>query len=232
MWIIVLLPVLCIAGFFVYTKIILPQMNEKEEAKQKSLTENFISQIRGREVEVKSQYVKTNASVRFITKQMQEDTIEGIVSCMERRDLKDVAKQALTNVAGNVVGKIAGVGFKQVDNEESYYLALTPDRLHYIHFSESGKCKEHLVFERSRMEYLESGKITATEAAAAGGSMFESDRLGFTYEGTSYKFFYFDKFYGHPSVEESADEDEEFAALNYLFAEPFLKFAATVRRES
>ena len=232
MWIIVLLPVLCIVGFFVYSKVILPQMNEKAEAKQKSLTENFISQIRGREAEVKSQYVETNAAVRFIVEQMQEDTIEGIVSCMERRDLKDAAKQALTNVAGNVVGKIVGVGFKQTDNEESYYLALTPDRLHYLHFSESGECREHLIFERSRVEYLESGKITATEAAAAGGSMFGSTRLGFTYDGTSYKFFYYEEFYRHPFVEEPADEDKEFAALNYLFAEPFLKFAATVRRES
>jgi hypothetical protein len=203
-------------------------MNEKAEAKQKSLTENFISQIRGREAEVKSQYVKTNDSVRLIVKQMQEDTIEGIVSCMERRDLKDVAKQALTNVAGNVVGKLVGVGFKQTDNEESYYLALTPDRLHYIHFSESGECKEHLIFERNRMENLESGQITAAEAAAAGGSMFGSVRLGFTYDGTSYKFFYYNEFYRHPAVEDPDDEDKEFAALNYLFAEPFLKFAATL----
>ena len=231
MWIIVLIPVLCVAGFFVYNKIIIPKMNEKAEAKQKFLTENFISEIRGREAEIKSQYVETNGSVRFIVEQIEEDTIEGIVSCMERRDLKDVAKQALTNVAGKAVGKLIGIGFEQSDNEESYYLALSTDRLHYLHFSESGQCKEHLIFERNRMENLESGNITATEAAAAGGSMFASVRLGFTYDGTPYKFFYFDKFYGLPFVEESADEDKEFAALNYLFAEPFLKFAAAVRRE-
>jgi len=232
MWIIVLIPVMCIAGFFVYNKIILPQMNEKEETKQKSVTENFIAQISGREAEVKSQYLKTNGTVRIITEQMNEDTIEGIVSCMEKRDLKDVARQAITNAAGNVVGKIVGIGFKQSDNEENYYLALTPDRLHYLHFSESGECKEHLIFERDRMEYLESGKVTATEAAAAGGTMFGSDRLSFTHEGTLHKFFYYDQCYMHPSVEESDDEDKEFAALNYLFAEPFLKFATTVRRES
>lgn len=207
-------------------------MNEKAEAKQKSLTENFISQIRGREAEVKSQYVETNGTVCLIVEQMQEDTIEGIVSCMEKRDLKDVAKQALTNVAGNVVGKIVGVGFEQTDNEENYYLALTPDRLHYLRFSESGECEGHLIFERNRMENLESGKITATEAAAAGGSMFESTRFSFTYDGTSHKFFYYDEFYIHPSAEDSDDEDKEFAALNHLFAKPFLEFAATVRRES
>ena len=231
MWTIVLIPILCVAGFFVYSKIILPQMNEKAEAKQNSLTDNFILEIRGREAEVKSQYIKTNGSVRFIVKQIKEDTIEGIISCMEKRDLKDAAKQVLTNVAGKAVGKLVGVGFKQSDNEEDYYLVLSSDRLHYLHFSESGECREHLIFERNRMENLESGNITATEAAAAGGSMFASVRLGFTYDGTPYKFFYFDKFYGLPFVEESADEDKEFAALNYLFAEPFLKFAAAVRRE-
>ena len=63
MWIFVLLPVLCIVGVFVYTKIILAQMDEKEEVKQQSLTENFISRIHGREAEVKRQYVETNGSV-------------------------------------------------------------------------------------------------------------------------------------------------------------------------
>jgi len=47
------------------------------------------------------------------------------------------------------------------------------------------------------MEYLELGKITATEAAAAGGNMFGSTHLGYTYDGTSHKFFYYDEFYRH-----------------------------------
>ena len=47
-------------------------MDEKSEAKQKSLTENFISRIHGREAEVKSQYVETNDSVRFIVEQIRE----------------------------------------------------------------------------------------------------------------------------------------------------------------
>ena len=230
MWVIILLPILCIVGFFVYSKVIIPKMNEKAEAKQKSLTDNFISQIRGREAEVKSQYVETNDSIRFITKQMKESAIEGIVSCMEKRNLKDVARQAMTNVAGKAVGKLVGIGFEQSDNEENYYLALCQDRLHYLHFSESGQCKEHLVFERNQMENVESGKVTATEATAAGGSMFASTRLGFTYDGTAYKFFYFNELYAHPSAEDTTDE--EFAALNYLFAEPFLKFAASVWTES
>ena len=231
MWII-LLPILCVAGYFVYIKVIAPQMNEKAEEKQKSLTDDFASQIRGRENEVKSRFAETNDSVRFIAGQIDGETIEGIVSCMEKRDLKDVARQTMTNVAGKAVGKIVGVGFKQTDNEEDYYLALSADRLHYLHFAESGQCKEHLIFERNRMENLESGKMTATEAVAASGDMFSTMRLGFTYNGAPYKFFYYDKFYGHPSVREPADADKEFAERNYLFAEPFLKFASTVWRES
>ena len=231
MWII-LLPILCVAGYFVYTKVIAPQMNEKSEEKQKSLTDNFVAQIRGRESEVKSQYAETNGSVRLIAAQMNEETIEGIVSCMEKLDFKDVTRQTITNVAGNAVGKMVGIGFKQTDNEEDYYLALSADRLHYLHFSESGECREHLIFERNRMENLESGKVTASEAVSTSGDMFSTKRLGFTYDGASYKFFYFDKFYGHPSVKDSADEDKVFAEQNYLFAEPFLKFASTFWRES
>jgi hypothetical protein len=45
-------------------------------------------------------------------------------------------------------------------------------------------------------------------------------------------FFYYDKFNGHPFVEEQADEDKEFAERSCLFVKPFLKFASTVWRES
>ena len=45
-------------------------------------------------------------------------------------------------------------------------------------------------------------------------------------------FFYYDKFNGHLSVKESADEDKEFAERSCLFAKQFLKFASTVWRES
>ena len=231
MWIIVLLPIVCVAGFFWYNKVYLPQTHEKSEEKQRAFADSFISQIRGREDEVRSQYVQTNNSVSPIAKQMNEDAIMGIISCMERRDLKDVARQTLTNVAGKAVGKMVGIGFKQVDNEEFYFLALTSDKLHYLHFSESGNCREHLIFDRNRMEYLETGKVTAVESAAVQGDMFSSTRLSFTYEGTQYKFFYFDKFYGYPSDDDVTDGEKELAELNYLFAEPFLKFAAGVRRE-
>jgi alkyl sulfatase BDS1-like metallo-beta-lactamase superfamily hydrolase len=207
-------------------------MNENAEAKQKSLTDKFVSQIRGREDELRSEYVKTNASVAPIAKQMNATSIEGIISCMEKRNLKDVARQTLTNVAGNAVGKLTGIGFKQTDNEEHYYLALTADKLHYLHFSEDGDCKEHLSFDRNRLENLESGKIAASEAVAAGGSMFGSLRLSFTYDGEQHKFFYFDKFFVHPSAEETGNADREFAEQNYLFAEPFLTVAASVQRES
>ena len=231
MWII-LLPIVCIAGYVVYMKVILPKMNEKSAEKQEFFTGNFISQISGRENEVRSQYVKTNDSVSLIAKQMNEDTIEGITSCMERRDLKDVAKQVLTNVAGQAIGKLVGVGFKQTDNEEAYYLALTPDKLHYLHFSESGKCREHLSFDRNRMENLESGNVTSSEAMTVQADMFGTFRISFTYDGSPYKFFYYDKFYIHPSAKEVSDEEQELAELTCLFAEPFLKFAASIRREN
>ena len=230
MWLIVLI-VVGMAGYFVYTLVLLPKKNEKAEEKQKSLADNFISQISGREDEVRRQYAETNGSVSPIAKQAKEDTLDGIISCMERRDMKDVTRQVLTNVAGKAVGKLVGIGFKQVDNEEHYYLALSAERLHYLHFSESGTCKEHLVFDRTRMEQLESGKVTSAEAITNSADMFSTFRLSFTYEGVPYKFFYYDKFYDHPSAGKVADEVKEFAERNYLFAEPFLRFAESFRQE-
>jgi len=232
---IVLVLIVCVGGFYVYNKIILPKMSGKVEEKQKAASENAISQISGHEDEVKEQYLKTNNTVNLIASQMNEDTIEGIISCMERRNLKDVTRQALKNVAGKAVGQITGIGFKQTDNEEDYYLALSPDNLHYLHFSNEGECREHLIFDRNRMEYLETGKVTSAEATTLAADMFETKRLSFTYDGEEYKFFYFAKFYCLTTDDDDDEEeisDKEFAELNLLFAEPFLKFAASVNRNS
>ena len=230
MWII-LLVLACVAGFYVYNKILLPKMNQKAEEKHESSKGKFISQISGHEDEVRNQYLKSSDSVSPIAKQMNEEPIEAIISCMQLRNIKDATRQALTNVAGQAVGKLVGVGFKQTDNEEHYYLGLCPNTLHYLHFSDEGACKEHLTFDRSRMENVETGKVTATEAATISADMFETSRFSFTYNGDAYKFFYFHRFYAHPNAEESDDdeqEEKEYTELNYLFAEPFLKFAAGV----
>ena len=234
MWTMLLLVILLIGGMYVYLKIILPKMNEKAEAKQKSVDDNVISQLSGHEDEEKARMLKSNDTISLIASVMNEDPTEGIVSCMERRDLKDVARQGLTNVAGKAVGKLTGIGFKQKDNEENYYLALNPDRLHYLHFTDEGECREHLSFDRNRMEYLETGKVTSGEAAMLAADLFESNRLGFTYEGDTYKFFYYEKCYSLFTDDDDDDEeaDKEYAKQNFLFAEPFLKFAASVRRES
>ena len=234
MWSILVLMILFIGGLYVYLKIILPKMNEKAEEKQEKLASNVISQMRGHEDEVRERLLKSSDTISLIASTMNGDRIEGLISCMERRDLKDVTRQGLTNVAGKAVGKLTGIGFKQKDNEENYYLAVNPERLHYLHFTDEGECREYLSFDRSRMEYLETGKVTTAEATMLSADMFESNRLSFTYDGVTYKFFYYEKFYSLNIDDDDDNEeaDKEFAEQNYLFAEPFMKFAASVRRES
>jgi len=236
MWTIILVLIVFVGGYFAYIKIIMPKMNEKADERQKTVKGDVISQLSGREDEVRDAYLKTHGSVSLIANQMNEDTIEGIISCMERRNLKDVTRQALKNVAGKAVGQLVGIGFKQTDNDENYYLAFSPERLHYLHFSTEGECREHLLFDRNRLENPETGKVTSSEATTLAADMFETTRLSFTYEGETYKFFYFEKFYNFVSDDDDDDDDKvsdkEFAELNYLFAEPFLKFAASIRQES
>ena len=237
MWTIVLVLIVCVGGFFVYNKVVLPKMNVKAEDKQKLASDNVISQISGREDEVRKQLLETNDLVNLIAGEVNEDTIEGIISCMERRNLKDVTRQALKNVAGKAVGQLLGIGFKQTDNEENYYLALSSERLHYLHFSNEGECREHLMFDRNQMENLETGKVTSAEATTLAADMFETNRLSFKYDDETYKFFYYDKFFNLSTDDDDDDDDspeadKAFAEQNYLFAEPFLKFATSIRSES
>ena len=234
MWAMLVFVALFAGGLYVYMKIILPKMNEKSEEKQAKLASDVISQMKGREDEVRERLLKSSDTISLISNTIDGDRIEGIISCMERRDLKDVTRQGLTNVAGKAVGKLTGIGFKQKDNEEDYYLVVNPEKIHYLHFSDDGECREYLSFDRSRMEYLETGKVTTAEATMLSANMFESNRLSFTYDGDTYKFYYYDKFYSLNTDDDDDNDaaDKEFAEQNYLFAEPFLKFAASVRRES
>lgn len=227
MWIIAL-PIAIIVLFMLYSYVIVPRMNAKYEEKIGKASNDFAQQIAGNETETKKQFIQNNEHVSPIAIQINEQDIIAIISCQEKRETKDFLRQQAVNIAGKALGKLTGVGVKEVDNTEHYYMALTKDNLHYLHYSERGQCKEHLSFERNLMNNLEVGKITSADMLKNNAYAGETERLSFEIGDTQYKFFFYDKIYAHPAAYEKHSL-EDVAKVNYLFAKPFLTFVEQYR---
>ncbi len=192
--------------------------------------DEFSSQIKGREAEVRQEYAQNNSFIIPITTQVRGEAIEGIISCMEKRELKDFIRQQAVAIVGSVLKKATGSGLKEEDNNEYYYLALTPQKLHYIHYSEEGKCQEHLSFSREQMQELEVGTVTSGEAVKNSALIGDSTRISFIFNETQYKFFFYNKLHAHPQGHSAGSIDKEMAEINYLFAKPFKEYAETLRK--
>lgn len=227
MWIIAI-PIGFIVLFMLYNFIVVPMMNTGHDKKLDNAVNNFATQIAGKETETKQQFIQNNEHIKPIALQIDEQEIIGIISCQEKRETKDFLRQAAVNMAGKALGKLTGVGVKEVDNTEHYFLALTPDNLHYLHYSERGKCKEHLSFDRDNMNNIEVGKITSADMLKNNAFAGETKRLSFEIGNTQYKFFFYDKMYAHPSSKKHSFEDV--AKVNYLFAKPFLEFTGQYKK--
>lgn len=221
MWIIAI-PVVIIALFMVYSFVIVPKMNASYEAKMNNASNDFAQQIAGNESEMKKQFIKENEHIKPIAMQINDQAIIAVISCQEKRETKDFLRQQAVNMAGKALGKLTGVGVKEVDNTEYYYLALTNNNLHYLHYSERGQCKEHLSFERNNMTNLEVGKVSSADMLKNNAYAGETERFSFENRDTQYKFFFYDKVYAHPLAKKHSLED--LAKVNYLFAKPFLEF--------
>lgn len=227
MWIIAI-PIVFIVLFCIYQYVLLPKMNANHEEKLTKVSDNFAQQIAGKETETKQQFIQENEHIKPIAFQINEQKIIGIISCQEKRETKDFIRQQAVNMAGKALGKLTGVGVKEVDNTEHYFLVLTDANLHYLHYSERGECKEHLSFEKSKLNNIEVGKITSADMLKNNAFAGETERLSFESGDTLYKFFFYDKLYAHPSVKNNNLEDV--AKVNYLFAKPFLKYINPYRK--
>lgn len=226
MWIIVI-PVVVIALFMIYSFVIVPKMNASYEAKIKNASADFAQQIIGKEAQVKQQFVEENEHIKPIAFQINDKGIIAVISCQEKRETKDFLRQQAVNMAGKALGRLTGVGVKEVDNREYYYLVLTNNHLHYLHYSEKGQCKEHLSFERNRMTNLRVGEVTSEDMLKNNAYVGETERFSFESGDTQYRFFFYDKMYAHPTAKNHDISD--MAKVNYLFAKPFLKFFDTYR---
>jgi hypothetical protein len=140
---------------------------------------------------------------------------------MEKRELKDFLRQQ----TANLLNKLQGEGIKETDNLDSYYLVLTKEKLHYLRYATEGNCKEHLSFKREHMTNLECGKVTGAEMMKNKAILGDTKRLRFVSNDIEYKFFFYSCLFAHPQGITSGNIHQEFAELNYLFAEPFKSFA-------
>lgn len=226
MWIIAI-PIVLVVVFMVYNYVLLPKMNANADEKMAKASNDFASQIAGNEVEIKRQFIQENEHIRPIAFQINEQDIIAIISCQEKRGTNDFLRQQAVNMTGKALGRLTGVGVREVDNTEHYYLVLTSNHLHYLHYSDRGKCHEHLSFERSQLEHLEVGKVTSTDMLQNNAHIGLVERLSFESKGIQYKFFFYDKLYAHPSVRNHSFEDV--AQLNHLFAKPFVAFVEPYR---
>ncbi len=149
---------------------------------------------------------------------ISNETLTGITSCMEKRDFTDVAYQA----AIKVINKSMGSGYRQVDNYDAYYLALTGERLHYFVFDEK-RCEKHLSFP---LKELQQFTISSTNLSdnITGGNMV-GKKLSFVYNGEAHKFYYFESIVKTPDnrwfsfVDPAANKER--IKLTALFAKPF-----------
>lgn len=228
MWIIAI-PVIAIVLFMVYNYVIVPTIKKKEEAKNQSLMNDFSAEVNGQEREIRERFTRENSYIKPIADQIGEP-IQALISCMEKREMKDFLRQQAVAMAGKAVKGLTGFGFKEVDNTEYYYLALTDRNLHYLHYSLQGKCKEHLVFDGSKITDPEVGEVTAGETVKNNAAQGDSTRFGFVYDDTLYKFFFYDNVWGHPAGKSKRNKDKEFAEINYLFAEPFKKYTDSLKK--
>lgn len=224
----IFIPIIVIVGFIVYQYVLLPKMNAKHEDKQARLVDEFAKKIAGKEAETKQEYIRTNPHIKPIVFQINDSDIIGIVSCQEKRDTGDLLRQNAVNLAGKAVGKLTGVRVREVDNTEDYYLVLTDKNIHYVHFNDNARCKEHLVFSRNEISRPESGEVSAGDALKNNAYQGETKRVSFDYDGKTYKFFVYDQFYAFPNAEN--DTWEDLAGVNYLFATPFNKFVEKIAR--
>ncbi len=196
-WIIAI-PILVIVAFAVYTYMLLPRMKARAAAAHGAAVQTYAESVRGREDAAWEDALRTNASIRPIADAVGEPGITGIISCQEKREMKDFLRQQATEILGRTMKKITKVGFREVDNTEYYYLALTAGNLHYLHFSLEGALKQHLTFPRAQMQELEVGKVTGRDMVVSNASLGDVQKLSFIHESTLYRFFFYDNIWGHP----------------------------------
>ncbi len=227
MWML-FIPVAFIVLFLVYNYVILPSWKKKIDDKNQKLTDEFASKINGRENEFRDNYLSSNRFFKAVSEQIQNENITALISCQEKREIKDFLRQQAVNVAGKALGKLTGVGVKEVDNTEYYYLALTPKELHYLHYSEEGNCKEHLLFKRENIQQIEVGKITSEDMLKNNAYAGDTKRLSFINNDTKYKLFFYDIIFTHPM---GRFKKTQFIEISYLFGKPFLNFTKEFERK-
>ncbi len=228
MWI-VAIPITLIVVFMLYTYVLVPRINKKQDAQNKINTDAFATSIKGQEEQTRKNFFTNSTLIQPIIAHLQDAQILGIISCMEFREMKDFTKQMLTNLAAKVLARGAGSALREQDNEDIYYLVLSQSKLYYLHFDRAGNLVRQMDFERNLMQHIEVGTVVSKEMVVNAAIAIDSERIGFQFANKEYKFFFYNQLYAHPKANEADDTDLAYAQINYLFAEPFKKFVTKFR---
>lgn len=221
MWM-VAIALLIVILFCLYSYRTLFKIDAKLQEKINYASDNFALQIAGREIEIKKQFIQESEHINPIVLQIEEHDIIAIISCKEKRGAYVFKEQEDRTEVGETVKKRIEDHINKMLNIAHYYLVLTNDNLHYLQYSKKGECKDHLCFERKKIENLNIYQTAVTDEPYTG----ETTYLNFEYENIPYKFCYYDKFHAHPSVEKTSLE--ELIKINCLFAIPFKIFTENI----
>ncbi len=217
---------ICVGLFFlVYFLIILPKIKGKADKTYATQMEENYLKFKGNEQKHRNEYAQNSEYIKHIAVSIPDEPIRGVVSCMERREFKDVVRQVGVNIAGKVVGKVTGFGFKEVDNYDNYYLLITEKHLYYLHYDGNGDCIEKLSFYLDLIENFVVGNANSKDMLQYNATLGSSKRINFTYDGKKRQFFYYQVLLPHPLAQvKKYFKNNELASVNYLFVEPFKDF--------
>lgn len=178
--------ILAVIGFFVYTKIIKPQManagkaygeayKEFEEGKEKLIEEYFADENR----------------FGLFKKVIPDENIKGMTSVVAPKSVgKALGEELKTSITG--VRKV---------NMDMYFLVMTDNNLHHIEFNGENSV-DHTVFALANIEGMtvsKAGGLNLKDQLT--GVTGDLDRMKFTYKGQEFSFNLYRSIVGYPRFE-------------------------------
>ena len=178
------IPLIMIIIFGAYYIFVIPKIKQKSEEGMQALRDS----LKGKEGELQKKYLEDPNYLKPVLDVLNGEKIEGVVNCLEKRSVTQVLKQKIVNDISNAFEDKLGINFAIKDNQDTYYLVLTEEKLHYMVFDQS-KIKEHLTFDFLGMTKTELERANISDAMFKGGQQ-RYQKLNFEYEGKKHTFFF------------------------------------------
>lgn len=172
-----------------------------------------------------------------ITRQMQGAPIDAFTQCAYIASVADKAKSAAATAAKTLAWAAVGVKARYNEADHAAYLVLSGEELHYLFFVE-GEAKEHLVFDRYRLQNAATGTVNNAEKVTRMGSVTgrKSHKLSVDIEGKRVDVIYYDAIERYPETilamqKNAFDSMGQFKLLGRYFKEQFYTAYPHLRQE-